>query len=376
MKPPAATPSRLERFGLYYLDLFSRSANTRRAFELSDDELALRVRHISIVGIILSALTGLVFVFPIVYVDLVLENSSPWIHYGWLVVVLVAVTLVEFYLLFYISLRCVHKVGELIHMEEYVHDTLQDGLFGVRNLLARAALEIPDPELRLLGIDPFKIISRKNLIVLGLLYKAKIIVSNLLLKFGLKMTIGNKLFGIHIAWVALPVEMFWNGVVIRKVIHEARLRLFGYALANRIAEDAANGPFLRQLSPLARKGCLRAIGNAVVMTRNYHPNMVILLLRFQDLLGIEEEDRYDDWNLFLGTLREVSQPERNFLLDLLTVAAAFDGKLSNIESEHVREAYQQDAGLYLGRLDQLIDHLRHGRLNAALSLCQLDFTKG
>ncbi len=288
----------------------------------------------------------------------------------------IAATLIEFYLLFYISLRCVHKVSELIHMEEYVHDSLYEGVFGVRNLLARAALEIPDPELKLLGIDPFKIISRKNLIVLGLLYKAKIIVTNFLLKFGLKMTVGSKLFGISILYVALPVEMFWNGVVIRKVIHEARLRLFGHALANRIAEDAANGPFLRQLSPIARKGCLRAIGNAVVITRNYHPNMVILLLRFQDLLGIEEEDRYDDWNLFLETLRQVSPPERNFLLDLLTVAAAFDGKLSTIEKQHVREAYQQDAPLYLGRLDHLIDHLKHGRLNAALALCQLDFTKG
>lgn len=375
-QPPAATPSRFERFGLYYLEIFARGSSTRRAFELSDAELVKEVRRITLVGIALSALTGLIFVFPIVYVDLLLENASPWVHWGWVIGVTIAATLVEFYLLFYISLKCVHKVGELVHMEDFLHDSLGDGIFGVKNLLARAALEIPDPELKLLGIDPFKTISRKNLFVLGMLYKGKIIVTNLLLKAVLRVTVGNAVMGISILYIALPVEMFWNGVVIRKVIQEARLRLFGHALANRIVEDAARGPFLARLSPLAKKGCLRAIGNAVVMTRNYHPNMVILLLRFQDLLGIHEEDHYDNWELFLETLGQVSEQERNFLLDLLTVAAAFDGKLSAMEKQHVKEAYQEDAPLYLGRLDRLIEHLREGRLNAALELCRLDFTKG
>ena len=36
-----------------------------------------------------------------------------------------------------------------------------DGMFGVKNILARTALELPDPELQILGIDPFKRISKK-----------------------------------------------------------------------------------------------------------------------------------------------------------------------------------------------------------------------
>lgn len=371
-----AQPSRFERFGLYYLNLFDRYRTDQRAFALTDDELARKVRRISTKGIVLSSLVGLLCVFPIVYVDLHFAESPAWVHYGWVIGVTIFATAIEFYYLFYISLKAVHEVSELIHMEDIMHESLRDGVFGVKNILARTALEIPDPELELLGIDPFKRISKKNLFVLGLLYKGKIIVTNLLLKFGLRFTVGNRLLGIPILYAALPVEMFWNSVVIRKVIHEARLRLFGYALANKIAETVSGSGNLALLSPVAKKGCLRAIGNAVVMTQNYHPNMVILLLRFQELLGITEEDRYDDWQLFLDTLRDVSEHERNFLLDLLTVAAAFDGKLSPIEKEHLREAYQQDAGLYLKRLTDLTGHLKHGRLNAALALCQLDFIKG
>lgn len=373
---PHAPPSRFERFGLYYLNRFSHHRTDRDAFATSDAELSRRVTRITHKGIILSSLVGLLCVYPIVYVDLRFSSAQMGVYYTWMLGVLVGATAIEFYLLFYISLRAVHRVSELIHMEDLTHATLQQGVFGVKNILARTALEIPDPELRVLGIDPFQRISKKNLLVLGLLYKGKIIVSNLLLKTLLRLTVGSQIFGVSILYVAIPVEIFWNSVVIRKVIHEARLRLFGYALANRIADTVQQEGWTDRLSAKARTGCLRAIGNAVVMTQNYHPNMMILLLRFQDLLGIQEEDRYDDWAAFLETLDQVSKDERNFLLDLLTVAAAFDGKLSAIELQHLREAYQGDAPIYLRRLRTLTAHLKHGQLHAAFSLCKLDTVRG
>lgn len=377
MNPPSLSPpSRFERFGLYYLNLFSSYRTEWNAFDTPDEELARRVTRITATGVFRSSLVGLFCVFPIIYVDLLFSEATAWVHYGWAVGVLIVATAIEFYFLFYISLKSVHQVSELIHLHDLTHESLQEGVFGVKNILARTALEIQDPELKILGIDPFKRISKKNLFVLGLLYKGKIIVTNLALKAVLRMTVGGFVFGVSILYVAIPVEIFWNSMVIHKVIREARLRLFGFALANKIADTASAEGYFSALSPDARKGCLRAIGNAVVMTQNYHPNMVILLLRFQDLLGIHEEDSFDDWPVFLETLRHVSEPERNFLLDLLTVAAAFDGKLSHVERQHLKEAYQDDYGLYVRRLTDLTAHLKHGRLNAALALCRLDFSKG
>jgi len=123
-------------------------------------------------------------------------------------------------------------------------------------------------------------------------------------------------------------------------------------------------------------GCLRAIGNAVVMTKNYHPNMIILLFRFQQMLHITKENKYDDRNLFLETLNTVSEKERNFLLDLFTVSAAFDGKLSDLEEENLKTVYGKDYGIYYPRLVKLTACLKEGKLNEALSLCKLDFVVG
>lgn len=373
---PKAKPSRLERFGLFYLNLFKRLDSDHSVFDLTDAQLAKRIKRITLKGIILSSIVGIVCVFPTIWVDVYFENKPWYVYYGWVTVVTILSIAIEFYLLFIIALKAVYEVSELINMHATEEELVQHEVFGVKNILARTALELPDPELKILGIDPFKRISKKNLFVLGLLYKAKILLTNLVVKYGLRFIAGKTIFGVSILYEALFVEAFWNGVVIIRVIKEARLRLFGFALANKIALDTLKENELQQLSTLAKVGCLRAIGNAVVMTKNYHPNMIILLFRFQQMLHITKENKYDDWNLFLETLNTVSEKERNFLLDLFTVSAAFDGKISDLEAGNLKTVYGKDYGIYYPRLVKLTACLKEGKLNEALSLCKLDFVVG
>jgi len=373
---PKAKPSRLERFGLFYLDLFKRLDTNHSVFDLTDAQITKRTKRITWKGIILSSIVGIVCVFPTVWVDVYFENKPWYVHYGWVTVVTILSIVIEFYLLFIIALKAVYQVSKIINIHATEDELVENELFSVKNILARAALELPDPELKILGIDPFKRVNKKNLLVLGLLYKAKILLTNLVSKYALRLISDKTIFGVSILYEALFVEAFWNGVVIVRVIKEARLRLFGFALANKIALETLNENDLQQLSPLAKVGCLRAIGNAVVMTKNYHPNMIILLFRFQQMLHITKENKYDDWNLFLETLNTVSEKERNFLLDLFTVSAAFDGKLSDLEEENLKTVYGKDYGIYHPRLVKLTACLKEGKLNEALSLCKLDFVVG
>ena len=366
----------LEKFGVYYLDLFRKKDLTHHAFDLSDEVLTATVSRISTKGMILSALVGLVCVWPTVLVG-VWRQDAPWYTlYAWTGGVTLASVIVEFYLLFVIALKAVHEVSELTNMRSHDADFLQSGPFGITNILARAALELPDPELHILGIDPFKRVSKKNLLLLGLLYKCKIILTNFIARWLLLHTVGPTLGGISIGYIALPVECFWNALVIRRVVREARLRLFGFALCDRVADGILEERALPRLSEQAKYGCLRAIGNAVVLARNYHPNMIVLLLRIQHLLHLNKDHHYDDWNLFLECLGKVSEKERWFLLNLFTIAAAFDGRISRIEAVNMKDAYGPDYERYYPRLILLTHHLRDGRLNAAAGLCKIDFTAG
>jgi hypothetical protein len=368
-------PGALEKFGLYYLNRFSISNAHHKPFEISDDELSRKVKRISNKGILLSAITGIILVFPIVWLDVYYAKAPFLIHYGIVIAATIISTIIEFYILFLISLKAVHEVADLINMHASEKEYL-DGMFGVKNILARTALELPDPELQILGIDPFKRISKKNLLILGLIYKAKIILSNVVIKLILLFTVGSTIMGIPIGYEALLVEAFWNGLVLKRVVEEARLRLFGFALAEEITANVIKEGLIFQLSHEARIGFMRSIGNAVVMTQNYHPNMIILLIHFQDLLKIKGQYQFDNWEQFLHTLNNVTEKERSFLLDLFTVAAAFDGKLSDLEKENLQAAFKEDHHLYYPRLQQLTEALQQGRLNKALSLCRLDFTIG
>ena len=396
----------LERFGVYYLDLFRKKDLTHHVFDLSDAELTSKVNRISAKGVFFSALVGLVCVWPTVWIGVLRQNDPWYTQYTWVGVVTLVSILIEFYLLFLIALKAVHEVSELINMRSHAAprdgaagkgdsevgssgkdsrtvgsdpDTkyfLQSGPFSITNILSRAALEIQDPELHILGIDPFKRVSKKNLLLLGLLYKCKIILTNLVAKWLLLHTVGPTIAGISINYIALPVECFWNALVIRRVVKEARLRLFGFALCNQVADHILEEGTLHRLPESAKIGCLRAIGNAVVLARNYHPNMIVLLLRWQHLLHLHKDHHYDDWDLFLEALRTVSDKERWFLLNLFTIAAAFDGRISHIEAVSMKDAYGPDYALYLPRLLQLTADLHAGRINAAAALCKIDFTAG
>ncbi len=379
----------LERFGVYYLDLFRKKDLTHHVFDFSDAELGAKVDRISAKGIIFSALVGLICVWPTVRIG-VLRQNDPWFtQYARVGAVTLVSMIIEFYLLFIIALKAVHEVSELINMRSHAASPqgpgasfpdqkyfLQSGPFSITNILSRAALEIQDPEMHILGIDPFKRVSKKNLLLLGLLYKCKIILTNMVAKWLLLHTAGPTIAGISINYVALPVECFWNALVIRRVVKEARLRLFGFALCNHVADHILEEKILHGLSVEAKIGCLRAIGNAVVLARNYHPNMIVLLLRFQHLLHLNKDHHYDDWDLFLETLRTASEKERYFLLNLFTIAVAFDGRISHIEAENMKDAYGTYYELYRPRLLQLTGHLHAGRLNAAAALCKVDFTAG
>ncbi len=403
----------LERFGVYYLDLFRKKDLDHRAFDLTDKELTRRVNRISLRGVVLSALIGGIFVWPTVYIA-VLKQAEPWyLYWSWTGLVTLVSVLIELYLLFIIALKAVHEVSELINMrgqgkrqaargklqaasdklqgvaetglqreaaELEAQDFLENGPFSITNILSRAALELHDPELHILGIDPFKRASKKNLLLLGLLYKVKIMLTNLVAKFLLLHTVGPTVGaglvagGISINYIAVPVECFWNGVVILRVIREARLRLFGFALGHHVADRILEEGVLHRLSEGGRVGCLRAIGNAVVLARNYHPNMIVLLLRFQHLLNMHKDHRYDDWSLFLETLRKADKKERLFLLNLFTIAAAFDGRISRMEADNMKDAYGENYEEYYPRLIRLTENLRNGQLNAAAALCKIDFT--
>ena len=181
----------LEKFGLYYLGLFKKYNPQHKAFNLTDIELAKKVKFITNKGMLYSAIIGILCVYPTVWIDVKLADEPFLRHYGWVAIVTTISIIIEIYVLFVISLKAVYEVSKLINLHAKEEKFETEGIFSVKHILTRTALELPDPELKILGVDPFKQISKKNLLVLSLLYKAKILITNKFLYFFLLFAFGK-----------------------------------------------------------------------------------------------------------------------------------------------------------------------------------------
>ncbi|MCB1317562.1 MAG: hypothetical protein KDK27_16475, partial [Leptospiraceae bacterium] len=310
-----------------------------------------------------------------VITEVYFEGADWWILYGWVGAVTAILTGAEFVVLFLVSIRAVFFIARITGHNKLHMQQANPGV-QIPNLLARAALEIPDPVRHVLGIDPLSRVSRRKMILIGLLYKLKVFASNVLGKLILKRFIGKGVLRVSAAWISVPITGFWNAFVVWKVAREARLRLFGNLLANYMVNDVITEDKLNRLSPRARIACIRAVGNSVVLTQNAHPNMIILMIQLCKLLKITRGENLDSWEHFLADLDAVEAHERFFILDLLSISTAFDGKLSRLERKTLPEAFQEHTEIYFKRIAQLRDLMVNGRLYRARELCQLDFEPG
>jgi hypothetical protein len=302
-------------------------------------------------------------------------NLSDALYYSCYTLIILAMLAIEMAVLFWLGLRTVHGLACLTGQYHGHDDPLAD-TDSVPNMLARAALEVPDPVINYLGIDPLKHVPKTQLLFVGVLYKAKVLLSSLLIKFILVRLFGKGSSRLGFQWVAIPITGIWDAFVMYKVAKEARLRLFGHRLARHIADDIMRPELIANLSVKAKEGAIRAVATMMVLSQNHHPNMLVLLIKLCETFEIQDSHEYDNWADFLNLLNEVTEPERYFILDLLSISAAFDGHLSRLEREHLPEAFDEHTEIYMRRIEELITALLDGRLHKAKDLCKLDFEAG
>jgi hypothetical protein len=265
---------------------------------------------------------------------LVGEMDQHPLHY-WTVVgaTLGGTTLVELAFLYWLSLRAVREMAKAAGLRVNTKSELD---LAVALALARAALELPNPPHNLLDVDPHQEASRIGLIAATLLYKAKIALTNFILKTLVRRALGRAITRATLEWIALPVGALWNAVVMYLVLREARLRVMGPSAAVLLADwifdawkDDAEG---RQL-------VLRAVGTSIVANREAHPN-VLALVRL--LRGGYELPADVDWGArqtFLKHLEAANPKQQLSALRTLVSIAILDGKVTKRERQWLEETF-------------------------------------
>lgn len=376
-------PGFLEKVGVKYYHFLGEKYGTAGMRNFTIDELppdlTLQTLSANITGFaaVIAFAIGALTTFVSIWVEWtykgIMGDTEYYLLYGSVVIIML---MIELTVLFWLGLKTVYSLACLTGHNQVNKGSCLPGDDAVPNILARAALEVPDPVIEYLGIDPLKHLSKSKLFLVAFLYKAKVILSSIAVKFLLIRLFGKGEARAAFSWVAIPITGIWDAFTLYKVAREARLRLFGNKLVEHIVTNILTPEMIDRLEPKTREGAIRAVATMMVLAQHYHPNLLVLLIRLCDSFEVEDNREYDNWDDFLALLDEVSEEQRYFLLDLLSVAAAFDGQLSRLEKHHLPEAFKELTDVYMERSKQLTTMLLKGRLHAAKELCTLDFQPG
>lgn len=254
------------------------------------------------------------------------------------VLFMVPVAIVELSFIYWNAIASVHKLAEAagvsLFREGDEREDNEDEMFAA--VLARAALEIPNPPRPLFGIDPRRETSKTRLIVATVFYKLKVALTNFVLRRLLVRLFGRAGMRSWIPFVSVPITAMWDAFVCRRALREARLRAMGPSAAVEIVESLLGEA---QVSPALQEVMMRAVGVAVVRSGDFHPNLVSLFEVLRRRFGRLDTAGYDDVQVMLELLQRLDPGEQATGLKMLAIACVFDGRIREKEWHFLARAY-------------------------------------
>jgi len=336
---------KIESLGLKHLLRFDKSwqdEQIERYLELPcDDVLRHNTRRIIYKAVALASLIGAVTTLPGVWFQITQYTSydtfSFYLYFSLLTILFVGI---EIALLYHIAIESVHRLLSLAGYRE--DERFPDG-FDTKKIMVRAVLEIEDPAIEYLGIDPERYTSRIWLIVRAFLYKAKVALTTFIVKTLLKKIATR--YGVRsgFIWIETPVTAMWDGIVMYRVLREAKMRLYGRWLVYHVVYDLVHKYQITDCNRATQEAILRAISVMIVLSKNYHPNSYLLLLHLNHYFGIRELEDGDEISKLLLFLSSASQKEKQLISTVATVVAVLDGNLTRAKKNAIVEICKKDA---------------------------------
>jgi hypothetical protein len=259
----------------------------------------------------------------------------------------VLASIVEIGFLYWDGLRTVHRLSHAAGLDLFPDEDDDKALAGA---MARAALELPTPPTGLFGVNPFREASRARLVVASLVYKAKVSVTNFLVKALVRRMLGRAFVRMWLPFVAVPITAAWNATVCWLILREARIRAMGPSAAREMVGIVFE--HVKSPSIAGRTALVRAVASSIVRTEDMHPNLVALLREVAGRVGLASEGDakalvaseggagdLDDSKAFLAQLASLDVAERRSALRILAVASVIDGRLTRAEKRLLVEAH-------------------------------------
>lgn len=249
------------------------------------------------------------------------------------------------------AIHTTYRIAHAAGLELFGDD--QDRKVAIRSALARAALEMPCKREVLCGVDPYEEVVKWRLVVATLAYKAKIGVTNFLVKALIRRALGRAAVRSSlITFAAVPITGAWNAYIMWKVLRQVRLRVMGPSAVHEMVDMLV--PREQSLSQGTKETLFRAVAVTVVRSREMHPNLAVMLQRLHERLGLTTEiHNPGSAPVFLERLEQLEPEDQELTTAALEAACAIDGRIGRRERRLLKQTEEA-----LGKPGVLVERAR------------------
>jgi hypothetical protein len=371
--------SLLERLGIKYFQRleYSNDAKDETLLEnIPSDKILDAISDVIVKNsTIIAFLIGAIVTIPLVFFEVAYYDKISFFEYIFQFGLLSLISLiVELLLLYWLTLQSIYALLHLIGKYPNRDKSIPKA-YMIDRVLIRAALELEEPILEYMGVDPRKKLSKAELFFMAFLYKLKVALSSFVAKKVLKAVLPR--LGARTAvmpFVGVFIVAFWDAYVLNRSIKDARLRLFGHYFSRYLIDNIVIKKINNPESQIDIEGAVRAIASIMALSKSNHPNNVILLVMLDNYIDssreIKEPDSLDEYKRYLAKLDEQDQ---HYLKVLSVITAVLDSKITKEEKEALLSICQDKKGYYLKLLKKMRELLNKGRIHELTKIVTDEF---
>jgi len=271
--------------------------------------------------------------FHIPVIDFSFKYNIPFTLYG------LVLAYIEIYILYYLNLKAIKK---MVITCNYPHPSSPDFKKEIE-MLAQVGLEKAGKHGKEIGMNPYQGVPKIALTFYLLINFYKAAISNVALRFFVSRLAGRTLSKVFIDMLGVPVFAFWNILATRKILHEARIRIFSKPLTEKfvkqICHDFGNDEEFKSFM----YDTLQYI-SMIKRNYNYSHYMFGNLLLTTFKIPVKENHKLPED--YFGKLQKASLSTQRGIEKVIIFGMVIDGLISTSENLMIKKAIDHGIILY------------------------------
>lgn len=318
--------------------------NDPEAYMLNKDESS-RISRVMNEALIWSGVLGALgvivlfctkYAFPALFPKTTIH--LPWVNYDFkynIVFFLYGLVLayIELYTLYYVNLKAIKKLIVICNYPHPSHPDFREEI----SRLAQVGLEKAGKHGKEIGMNPYQGVPRFALTAYLLVNFYKAAISNIAIRI-IVTRIGGKTLGrVFVDMLGVPVFAFWNMLASRKILNEARIRIFSRPLTDRFVNQlyekyGANEDF--------KSFIYDTLQYISIIKRTYNYTHYMFGKRLLDVFKIDVVAKHELPENYFERLESAPEPIKRGIEKVILFGMIIDGKISTSEKVMIKKAME------------------------------------